>query len=321
MTPMEFTGERYVPGQGGSQIAYEHWHRYLYALRWARNRDVVDVAAGTGYGAGLLASVARRVWALDWDTETTAYAYAKYASRNLMFVRADALDLPLSSQSVDLVVALEILEHLKKAEKLISETARVLRHGGVVLVSTPNRASYSDDRNYSNPFHVREFYQEEFRELLQRYFKHVKIVHQRMRAGSMISTESGPPTASDEIFACPLPDCTSESLAGMYFLGICSDEEAQTNCPARSAYLDLTDMLFQEADLRLNQSMAGFHKLKRKASGLVGEKEALEKQVEELKGHLLSREQELLRMRDEFTEQLDQRERTIQNLQRQITGQ
>ncbi len=313
MTPMEFTGERYVPGQGGSQIAYEHWHRYLYALGWARNRDVVDVAAGTGYGAGLLASVARRVWALDWDPETAAYANERYVSPNLLFVCADALHLPLCSQSADLVVALEILEHLKDSEKLISETARVVRTGGVVLISSPNRAVYSDDRNYSNPFHKREFYYAEFRELLQRHFKHVKIVQQRMRAGSMISSEPGLPAKPPEIFTTPLPGCTRESLAGMYFLGICSDEEAPTDCPANSAYLDLTDVFFQEADLRLNQSMAGFSRLKRK-------KEALEKEVEELKRHLLNREQEILRMRAEFTEQLDHGERTIQHLRDQLAG-
>ena len=61
MAAMSFTGERYIPGQGGSQLAYEHWHRYLYSLRWARGKKVVDVAAGGGYGSGLLASVTQQV--------------------------------------------------------------------------------------------------------------------------------------------------------------------------------------------------------------------------------------------------------------------
>jgi len=318
MKALEFTGERYVPGQGGSQIAYEHWHRYLYALRWARGKDVVDVAAGTGYGARLLSSVARHVWALDRDPETVAYARREFEAPNLLFIRTDVLRLPLPPHSVDLVVAFEILEHLADAEQLVREAGRVVRPGGVVLISTPNKAEYSDARGYTNAFHAREFYQDEFSEFLRPYFRHVKIVHQRMRAGSMISAEPCAAGESHEVFTSALPACRRESLAGMYFLAICGNGEAVSDGPSISAYLDLTDMLFQETDLRLNQSMAGFSKLKRKASALAGDKEVLEGQVEELKALILSREQELVQIRERFREELNERERTIQSLRCQL---
>ena len=73
MKPPAFTGERFIPGEGGAQIAYEHLHRYLFAMRWARGRRVLDVAAGSGYGAALLARVAEAVWALDLDAQASAF--------------------------------------------------------------------------------------------------------------------------------------------------------------------------------------------------------------------------------------------------------
>ena len=310
---MEFTGERYIPGQGGAQIAYEHWHRYLYALRWAHGRNVIDVASGTGYGAGLLASVAKNVMALDQDEESIAYARSKYNSPNLLFVRANASSLPVPPNSVDLVAAFEILEHMTDPERLVFETARAIRPGGVVVISTPDKAAYSDARSYVNSFHAREFYQDELKALLYSYFRQVTIVSQRMRAGSMIS--AGPYVQSKaEVFARALPECDGEPLADMYFLAICSTDERTADYPEASVYLDLTDMLFREADLKLNQSMAGYNKLREKARGLAAEKEEHEQQIEQLKADLYSREQELARIKEEFRRELELREKTIQIL-------
>src|SRR5437867_11725442 len=97
MKPPAFTGERFIPGEGGAQIAYEHLHRYLFAMRWARGRRVLDVAAGSGYGAALLARVAEAVWALDLDAQAVSYARSCYPGSTLLFLRADATGLPVGS--------------------------------------------------------------------------------------------------------------------------------------------------------------------------------------------------------------------------------
>jgi O-antigen biosynthesis protein len=300
MTSLEFTGERYVPGQGGSEIAYEHWHRYLYSLRWACGRDVLDLGSGTGYGAELLAGFARRVWAVDLDTETVGHARARYSSSNLCYLCADAARLPMPSCSVDLVAAFEILEHLTDPAQLVSEAARVIRPQGVVLISTPNKATYSDARNYANPFHTQEYYRDELRALLHSCFGRVAILDQRMRAGSLISAGDSGCNAFHEIHTSPLPGCNAEALEGMYFIAICSHEAVLDDRPSSSAYLDLTDMFFRESDVRLNESAAGFSRLRRKANALATEKGALEKRIDELNAEVRSREEEILRLRNEF---------------------
>ena len=83
---MSFTGERYMPGEGGAQIAYEHMHRYIFALRWAEGKQVLDLACGNGYGAALLARQARHVWAIDLDEETLVSAGRDWYRENITFI-------------------------------------------------------------------------------------------------------------------------------------------------------------------------------------------------------------------------------------------
>jgi SAM-dependent methyltransferase len=229
--------------------------------------------------------------------------------------------MPLHAHSFDLIVALEIIEHLKDPEKLVSEAARVVRPGGVVLISTPNKANYSDARCYSNPFHVKEFYYDELRALLGQYFRQVEIMHQRMRAGSMIATEARLSGSVSEVFTHALPECVGNPLTGMYFLAICSDKSLGPGYPSVSVYIDLADMYFQQSDLKVNELVEGTAKLRRKERAMAAAKDALESQIETLRGEMLRREQELLRQSHEFQEELRRRDKAIQDLHRQLAGQ
>ena len=61
---MEFTGERYVPTEGG-EIRQEHLHRYAWCLPAVVGKDVLDIASGEGYGSAMLAAHARSVVGVD----------------------------------------------------------------------------------------------------------------------------------------------------------------------------------------------------------------------------------------------------------------
>jgi O-antigen biosynthesis protein len=248
MSVPDFTGERFIPGQGGAQIAYEHLHRYYLALRWAAGKQVLDVAAGTGYGAALLAGVARRVWAIDIDAGSVRHAKRSCIAANLDFLQGDAVCLPVRSRSVDLVVAFEVLEHVEKQEALVAEMARVVLPDGAVLISTPNKASYSDARHYQNPFHVHEFYRDEFLALLGRHFSSIRLMEQQVRAGSLVLTWE-PAGAETEVIARPVGDSLPSDP--MYFLALCSPGELRETLPAASAFLDVGDGLLREGEQRL----------------------------------------------------------------------
>src|SRR5689334_12156293 len=136
--PLEFTGERFVPGIAGG-IAHEHWHRYAFARRFVPQRRVVDVACGEGYGSALLAASAATVTGIDIDAATVAHAARQYGAANVRFAVGSAAALPLPDASADVVVSFETIEHLpaEAQPRMLAEFARVLAPGGIIVLSSP----------------------------------------------------------------------------------------------------------------------------------------------------------------------------------------
>jgi SAM-dependent methyltransferase len=189
--PLEFTGERFVPGLPG-EIAHEHWHRYAFARRFVTGKRVLDVASGEGYGSLLLAAVADNVIGVDVDPGAVAHARATYAQQsNVRFECASAAALPLADASVDAVVSFETIEHLPRAIQpaMLAEIARVLIPDGILLLSAPNPVEYSDARGYRNPFHLHEPTRAELDALLAVGFPSRRWFRQRRYFGSALWSE------------------------------------------------------------------------------------------------------------------------------------
>ncbi|WP_207841092.1 class I SAM-dependent methyltransferase [Williamsia soli] len=163
---LALTGERTVPG-----IAEEnYWFRrhevaYEYILERCRDRTVLEAGSGEGYGANLISRVATAVTCVDYDRSAVEHTRARYS--HLTIHQANLIDLPLPDSSVDTVVNFQVIEHLWDQQAFISECLRVLRPGGELLISTPNRITFSPGRDTPlNPFHTRELNPAELRELL-----------------------------------------------------------------------------------------------------------------------------------------------------------
>ena len=160
------TGERTLPG-----IAIEnYWYRrheaaYLALAGHCRDALVLEAGCGEGYGAALLAGVARQVVALDLDAATVAHAAAAYPG--LPVLRGNLVAMPLAASSVDVVACLQVVEHLWDQPRFVRECVRVLHPGGRLLLTTPNRLTFSSDQDTPvNPFHARELSAAELTELL-----------------------------------------------------------------------------------------------------------------------------------------------------------
>jgi len=183
---LAWTGERYLPFVHGD-IELEHLHRYAFAREFVKGKDVLDIACGEGYGSFLLADHAKSVIGVDISDEVIRHARNKYAISNLKFEQGDCLCIPIKDNSIDIVVSFETVEHHDQHDKMLSEIKRVLRPGGILVISTPERSQMSKISQQRNEFHVKELSYSEFAGLLSRYFKHSIFFGQRIRYGSLIS--------------------------------------------------------------------------------------------------------------------------------------
>lgn len=218
---MDFTGERFIPcADLGQEIAIEHLQRYRAILDLAAGKTVLDAASGAGYGGMILAERAKMVCGIEIDQEAIQQAKDLYGGTNLLFARGSVGFLPFRGGAFDLVVSFETIEHLPEMIQrgFLQEIKRVLKPGGLLVMSTPDRRIYSDLPGYHNEYHLKEFYREEFTAFLSGSFGQVKMWEQVALLSYFIATGG-----EDSLRHIPIPG-RPVSLHGKYLVALCSDE-------------------------------------------------------------------------------------------------
>ena len=187
----KWTGER-LESHIHNLTTLEHLHRYALAGEYSAQRSVLDLACGDGYGSALLAKSASRVLGVDIDPGTIATARQKYSAPNLEFRTGRAVAIPADDASFDLVVSFETIEHHDRHGEMLAEIRRVLKPGGLLVMSSPDRKYYSEIPRYKNPFHVKELSESEFKALIRRNFSHATFLAQRAGFLSLLLPEDHP---------------------------------------------------------------------------------------------------------------------------------
>ncbi|MBX3129907.1 MAG: methyltransferase domain-containing protein [Polyangiaceae bacterium] len=122
-------------------VRLEVVQRTLARERARRGERLLDVGAGDGRIGARLAALGYQVTALDGSERALALA----RERGLVTVLADASrPLPFEAASFDVVYAGELIEHLFDTSAFLLELRRVLRPGGLMLLTTPNLAHLPD---------------------------------------------------------------------------------------------------------------------------------------------------------------------------------
>jgi len=171
--------ERATPGEAEwAELSAPHLARYLFAVDYARGRTVLDAGTGSGYGAALLrACGATAVDAIDSDAPTIEWARQHFGDAGVEFCVDDCERLDHVTGPFDLICCFENLEHLRHPERFLAAAAQRLAPHGVLLVSSPDRAvtpPFVDGRP-KNPFHMHEWYRDEFRTLLAAHFSEIEL--------------------------------------------------------------------------------------------------------------------------------------------------
>jgi SAM-dependent methyltransferase len=163
---LPLTGERTVPGIAEENYWFRRHEAAYLALRpYCVDAFVLEAGCGEGYGADLLARDAVGVLGLDYDALTLRHVAGAYPG--VFPVRGNLAALPVRSSTVDVVANFQVIEHLWDQDGFLRECHRVLRPGSRLLVTTPNRITFSPGRDTPlNPFHTRELAPAELADLL-----------------------------------------------------------------------------------------------------------------------------------------------------------
>ncbi|MFC5380490.1 class I SAM-dependent methyltransferase [Aquipuribacter nitratireducens] len=204
---LPLTGERTGPDDG--HAAWSREERYWFARhvagyrlasrllppgRAGRRALVVDTGIGEGYASTLLR--ARRdvpgpcVVGVELDAAAATHAAAGYGGAEVADVRGNVVALPLASGVADAVVSSQVIEHVWTPWEHLDEAARVLRPGGVLVCTTPNRLTFSPglprEARPANVYHHREYDAEELRAL---------AAGRRLTAVQVLGVHGPPPDA------------------------------------------------------------------------------------------------------------------------------
>jgi SAM-dependent methyltransferase len=166
-----FTGEFFVPGVSSRRLEDDHLERYRYASQFVSGKRVLDIACGAGYGAQLLrAAGASGVVGVDISEAALRIAHDDYGGGGVEFEMGDIASYG-DDDSFDVVTSFETIEHVPDPFGALRNIRRLLRHGGTLFVSSPNRpvtSPMAKDFNDkpANEFHVHEFTPTELRRAL-----------------------------------------------------------------------------------------------------------------------------------------------------------
>jgi SAM-dependent methyltransferase len=174
--PLPLTGERTLPDVPEENYWYR---RHLVVYEWIAERvagqRVVDMACGEGYGSDVLARSAASVVGVDANPEAHEHARLRYQRPNLRFERelVESFDEPC-----DAVVFLQTIEHVQDPGAILEHFKSMLAPGGAAYVSTPNLLTLAPPgaEKSDNPWHVKEYRAEEFRQLCEAHFEQVEVL-------------------------------------------------------------------------------------------------------------------------------------------------
>lgn len=103
------------------------------------NLKIADIGCGAGFLTNYLAKRYKHVHGLDASKSSLDVARKMDKSGSVKYMFGDAYSLPYEEKSMDVVCAMDFLEHVEKPEAVVKECGRVLKPGGLFFYHTFNR--------------------------------------------------------------------------------------------------------------------------------------------------------------------------------------
>lgn len=167
------TGEYCIPEKSNSRVVNDHIERYKFAAKYVKEKRVLDIACGVGYGSYLFSkSDAKEVVGVDISDKLISYAKKKYKAKKLQFKIGNIVSFK-SKTLFDVIVCYETIEHIEMDEKAILNLVSLLVNDGLLIISSPNRNITSPQAKSIkdkplNKYHIREYTISELTMLLKK---------------------------------------------------------------------------------------------------------------------------------------------------------
>ncbi|HEY1591056.1 MAG TPA: methyltransferase domain-containing protein [Solirubrobacteraceae bacterium] len=161
------TGERVTTGAGGFNPSFQrHRAEYRLSATLLGPGRVLDLGCGTGHSYTELAP--RET--VGVDIEPAALEGQDRETRV-----ADMRSLPFGPDGFASVVAIQSIEHVADADRMLAEVARVLEPGGRAIFVTPNRLTFGRPDEIIDPYHYVEYDPTQLHALCGRFFETVEV--------------------------------------------------------------------------------------------------------------------------------------------------
>lgn len=232
----------YVPA---AESIYDRLAVYRFARPYAAGKSVAVIGReADGYGASLLAETAEYVTFVAGEAPEDTGPIP-----NVNYQRVILPDLPYPGEYFDTVIALRAIETLNRPEDLVLEMKRILRREGTLILSTPDKQTHSNDRNFRDPHNARELYVPELKEMLQKNFGRVELYRQASVGGDLIlglDADLSETTVRALRFSVEGPPVGADPPPAPYILALCSDQELPEAGGHADLLLDRDRLVFEE---------------------------------------------------------------------------
>lgn len=145
---------------------------YHESIKFAKGK-ILELGCGEGRGAKILHDISQHYTGVDKITEVVQKLKVQFPDNSYNFICDNIPPLTnFNSESFDTVVAFQVIEHIKDDELFLKEIARVLKPGGLALITTPNIKKTLS----RNPWHIREYTADQLQKIASRFFPSVEML-------------------------------------------------------------------------------------------------------------------------------------------------
>ncbi len=151
--------------------------RYKFCAKMLEGKKVImEVGTGDGFGLPIIAQVAPKVYAIDWDKRLlkSNARRLKHLTRNVEYLHVD-LNKDSPNVSVDGAFLIDVIEHLDpgRERNFLQNIVKCLKPDGVLIIGTPNITASTYATARSRVQHINLKSMQTLRELMERYFDNV----------------------------------------------------------------------------------------------------------------------------------------------------